>query len=155
MLALLVKIAVMLSVPQIVLPVVHGALSLEAAIVMPNGMVLFAINVVMASQDWSAQLLPASLAAKTEVATFRENVSAILGTLVLIATSLQRSTRAILGSPNAPFLMCLSSVNVGLRMTPIVQMAIPSSKLPLALVQAIIVPHVNGIAALDGKERNV
>ncbi len=50
----LVQIAAMPSVPQTVSLAVHGALFLEAVIAMPSGMVHFAMNVVMASQDWSA-----------------------------------------------------------------------------------------------------
>jgi hypothetical protein len=155
MLVGLVQIAVMLSVPQTVSPAVHGALFLEAVIAMPSGTELFAMNVVPVSQDWSAQLLLASLVAKMEVVTYRESVSAILDILVLIATSLQSSTQPILGSPNAPFLTCRSSVNLANQLTVIAPMATPSSKLPLVLVQAITVPRVNGIAALDGKDPNV
>ena len=87
--------------------------------------------------------------------TYLENVSAILDTLVLIVTSLQRSTQPILALTNAHFLTCLSSVNVAHRLTTIAQMATPSSKLLLALVQDITVPLVNGIVALDGKDLNV
>ncbi len=51
MLVGLVRIAAMPFVPQTVWRAVHGALFLEAVIVMPSGMALFAMNVVPASQD--------------------------------------------------------------------------------------------------------